>query len=153
MINPGPILTSPNPLDLPLHLGSQKKSREHLHKEQENIGQKWISLTKPSLKNNHISEGSITFNNVAHSTNTLHNQSDPERKKSHVNHHFLYEFPFNSVISFTHIEFNNKPFIRLVFRTLEVMQKLMSDKEVIINHTPRHKRTLVLTDTSQKNSF
>lgn len=77
----------------------------------------------------------------------------PQLTKTYLEHDFLEEGPFHAVIGLAYVKLGHKAFVRAVIGTLKIMNQLVGDNKVIVDHPPRHEGTLVVTDAMREENF
>lgn len=87
------------------------------------------------------------------SRHAVHDLSHPYLIEPDLKHNFLKEGPLDTIVGLAHIELGHETLVRTVLGTLEVVNKLMGDNEITIDHALGHESTLVVADAIRKQNF
>ena len=82
--------------------------RESISTDNKKIRRNWIPLSQTPRGHNIPTHSTIYFKIERDTSDTTHNTTHPRIIEPHFDHNSLNETPFNSVIGFTHIEFQSK---------------------------------------------
>lgn len=100
-----------------------------------------------------VRETRVPLHYVTNSTHTIRNLVHPHLIKTQLEHDFLEKRQLNAIIGLAYVELGHEAFVGTVLSTLKVMNKLVGDYKVVMDHLPEDEGALVVTDAIRKKNF